>query len=241
MRTYSGHTSHVLSLDFHPKKTDLLCSCDANNEIRYWNLSQFNCTRVSKASIYTLLSFILQSLWCFSSCNLVFVLKLVIWCCREARLRWDFSQESDSLWLLQQGVSFPFLISRMIDKHTHSRCKQWFLTPGQSDGFLFSQESHIMTYCYLLIRQRNFCLQGQPSDVHSLCWDTNGDLLASVSQDAVRVWSLSSGECIHELNSSGNMFQSCVFHPSYSTLLVIGGYQVKLCFLFLLLIGIELY
>lgn len=97
-----------------------------------------------------------------------------------------------------------------------------------------------MTYCYLLIKQRNFCLQGQPSDVHSLCWDTNGDLLASVSQDAVRVWSLSSGECIHELNSSGNMFQSCVFHPSYCTLLVIGGYQVKLCFLFLLLIGIEL-
>jgi WD40 repeat protein len=46
-----------------------------------------------------------------------------------------------------------------------------------------------------------------------------------VSQESVKVWSLASGDCIHELTSSGNMFQSCVFHPSYSNLLVIGGYQ----------------
>lgn len=50
-----------------------------------------------------------------------------------------------------------------------------------------------------------------------------------MSQESVKVWSLASGECIHELTSSGNMFHSCVFHPSYSTLLVIGGYQVYLC------------
>ncbi|XP_062109114.1 transcriptional corepressor LEUNIG_HOMOLOG [Humulus lupulus] len=59
IRTYSGHTSHVLSLDFHPKKTELMCSCDANNEIRYWNLNQYNSTRVSKASIDILLSLLL--------------------------------------------------------------------------------------------------------------------------------------------------------------------------------------
>lgn len=64
--------------------------------------------------------------------------------------------------------------------------------------------------------------------MHSVCWDTNGDYLASVSQESVRVWSLASGEYIHELSSSGNLFHSCVFHPSYSTLLVIGGYQVRL-------------
>ncbi|PPD78947.1 hypothetical protein GOBAR_DD24131 [Gossypium barbadense] len=33
------------------------------------------------------------------------------------------------------------------------------------------------------------------------------------------------GECIHELNSSGNKFQSCVFHPSFPALLVVSGYQ----------------
>lgn len=62
--------------------------------------------------------------------------------------------------------------------------------------------------------------------VNYLCWDLNGDLLASVSEDSVRVWSLNSGECIHELNSNGNQFHSCVFHPSYSALLVIGGLRV---------------
>ncbi|KAK4585756.1 hypothetical protein RGQ29_023105 [Quercus rubra] len=68
-------------------------------------------------------------------------------------------------------------------------------------------------------------LRGHTTDVHSICWDTNGDYLASASQESVRVWSLASGDCIHELSSSGNMYHSCVFHPSYSTLLVIGGYQ----------------
>lgn len=52
------------------------------------------------------------------------------------------------------------------------------------------------------------------------------------------MWSLASGECIHELNSSGNKFQSCVFHPGFPALLVVGGYQVP--FLVLLVICQEL-
>ncbi|CAK7336256.1 unnamed protein product [Dovyalis caffra] len=68
-------------------------------------------------------------------------------------------------------------------------------------------------------------LQGHSTEVHSVCWDVNGDYLASASQESVRVWSLATGDCIHELSSSGNKFHSCVFHPGYSTLLVIGGYQ----------------
>lgn len=66
--------------------------------------------------------------------------------------------------------------------------------------------------------------------VNSLCWDLNGDYLASVSEESVKVWSLASGECIHELNSNGNQFHSCVFHPSYSALLVIGGMRVIILF-----------
>ncbi|CAA0833677.1 dual specificity kinase 1, partial [Striga hermonthica] len=61
--------------------------------------------------------------------------------------------------------------------------------------------------------------------VKYLCWDLSGELLASVSEDSIKVWSLASGEGIHELNASGNQFHSCVFHPSYSSLLVIGGLQ----------------
>ncbi|KAL0435490.1 UNVERIFIED_CONTAM: Transcriptional corepressor LEUNIG [Sesamum radiatum] len=65
--------------------------------------------------------------------------------------------------------------------------------------------------------------QGHSGVVNYLCWDLSGDLLASVSEDSIKVWSLASGECIHELNSNGSQFHSCVFHPSYSALLVIGG------------------
>jgi WD40 repeat protein len=71
-------------------------------------------------------------------------------------------------------------------------------------------------------------LQRHTKPVHSVCWDTSGEYLASVSEDSVRVWSFRSGkegECVYELSCNGNKFHSCVFHPSYPKLLVIGCYQ----------------
>lgn len=50
LQKYVGHNSHVMSLDFHPKKNDLFCSCDANSEIRFWNINQYPSTRVSKVT-----------------------------------------------------------------------------------------------------------------------------------------------------------------------------------------------
>ncbi|XVF72179.1 hypothetical protein PTKIN_Ptkin12aG0099300 [Pterospermum kingtungense] len=52
VQAYSGHTSPVMSLDFHPKKTDLFGFCDNDNEIRYGNLNTFSCTRISKVAFY---------------------------------------------------------------------------------------------------------------------------------------------------------------------------------------------
>ncbi|EEF44246.1 WD-repeat protein, putative [Ricinus communis] len=153
LQTYTGHTSHVMSLDFHPKKNDLFCSCDGNNEIRFWNINQYSCTRISKGGI--------------------------------AQVR--FQPRIGHL-LAAAAENVVSIFDVETDRQTHS-------------------------------------LQGHSTEVHSVCWDVNGDYLASVSQESVRVWSLASGECIHELSSSGNKFHSCVFHPSYSTLLVIGGYQ----------------
>jgi len=74
-------------------------------------------------------------------------------------------------------------------------------------------------------------LQGHTKLIHSVCWDPSGEFLASVSEDSVRVWTLGSGsegECVHELSCNGNKFHSCVFHPTYSSLLVIGCYQASL-------------
>ncbi|KAJ7553769.1 hypothetical protein O6H91_06G112100 [Diphasiastrum complanatum] len=73
-------------------------------------------------------------------------------------------------------------------------------------------------------------LQRHTKPVHSVCWDVTGDYVASVSEDSVRVWALGSGgdgECVHELSCNGNKFHSCVFHPDFPSLLVIGCYQVN--------------
>ncbi|KAF8014805.1 hypothetical protein BT93_H0564 [Corymbia citriodora subsp. variegata] len=48
LHAYTSHSSPVMSLDFHPRKTDLLCFCDNDNEIRYWSINPFSCTRISK-------------------------------------------------------------------------------------------------------------------------------------------------------------------------------------------------
>ena len=69
-----------------------------------------------------------------------------------------------------------------------------------------------------------FNLQGHNKELRSVCWNPKGEYLASVSNDVVKVWSLASGECIHELH--GNNFHSCIFHPAASGILVVGGYQV---------------
>nr|DAD37015.1 TPA_asm: hypothetical protein HUJ06_007656 [Nelumbo nucifera] len=154
LHAYTGHSSHVMSLDFHPKKTDLFCSCDGNNEIRFWNISQYLCTRVSKGG--------------------------------TAQVRFQ------------------------------PRIGQLLAAAADNIVSIFDVETD---------RQIN-AFQGHSKEVHSVCWDANGDLLASVSQDSVRVWSVNTGECLHELNSNANKFHSCVFHPTYHSLLVIGGYQV---------------
>ncbi|KAL9406993.1 hypothetical protein Peur_003965 [Populus x canadensis] len=153
LKTFTGHTSHVVSLDFHPKKNDLFCSCDGNNEIRFWNINQYSCTRISKGG--------------------------------TAQVRFQ------------------------------PRIGQLLAAASDNVVSIFDIESDRQTHS----------LQGHSTEVHSVCWDVNGEYLASVSQESVRVWSLATGDCIHELSSSGNKFHSCVFHPGYATLLVIGGYQ----------------
>nr|GEV92279.1 transcriptional corepressor LEUNIG-like [Tanacetum cinerariifolium] len=47
IRTFTGHSASVMSLDFHPKEEDCICSCD-ENEIRFWTIMSAGCTKVSK-------------------------------------------------------------------------------------------------------------------------------------------------------------------------------------------------
>ncbi|KAH0930207.1 hypothetical protein HID58_015934 [Brassica napus] len=152
-RTISSHTAPVMSLDFHPNKTEIFCSCDGNNDIRFWNINASNYIRASKTS----------------------------------------SSQGASTQVRFQPISGKFLAAA--SDYTIS------LVDVEKD------------------------IRGHSSNVNSVCWNTSGELLASVSENSVKLWSPSSGDCIHELSSSGNKFHSCVFHPSYPNLLVIGGYE----------------
>ncbi|KAK9041027.1 hypothetical protein V6N11_016153 [Hibiscus sabdariffa] len=151
VQVYNGHSSPVMSLDFHPKKTDLFCFCDNDNEICYWNLNTFLCTRLSKGGM--------------------------------AQVRFQ--------------PRIGHLLAAASDKVV--------------SVFDVETNRQILTF------------QGHSEMVNYICWDVNGDYLASVSHSLVKLWSVATGECIQELSSGGNQFHSCVFHPIYSTLLVIGG------------------
>ncbi|KAL4334277.1 hypothetical protein GQ457_07G029090 [Hibiscus cannabinus] len=148
-----GHADQVLSLDFHPRTVDLLCSCDNNNEMRLWNINQRTCIHVSKAAT--------------------------------------------------KQVRFQPQLGRLIA----------------------TASGNVINLIDVETNKPQFCLKGHDEDVLSICWDPCGEYIASISENSARVWSVLGGECLHELRSTGNKFQSCTFHPAYSQLLVIGGYQ----------------
>nr|KYP55670.1 Transcriptional corepressor LEUNIG [Cajanus cajan] len=151
LRTFTGHATTVMSLDFHPSKEDLICSCD-NSEIRYWSINNGSCTGVFKGgATQTRFQPSLGRLLAAAADNLVSIFDVETLGCRLK-------------------------------------------------------------------------LQGHNNVIRSMCWDLSGKHLASLSDDLVRVWNVGSGgkgECMHELNASGNKFSTCVFHPFYP-LLVIG-------------------
>ncbi|XP_048131686.1 transcriptional corepressor LEUNIG_HOMOLOG-like isoform X2 [Rhodamnia argentea] len=153
LQTYTLHSSPVMSLDFHPRKTDLLCFCDNDNEIRYWSINPFSCNRISKGG--------------------------------TAQVR--FQPRVGQL-LAAASDKVVTIFDVETDRPIHS-------------------------------------LRGHPDLVNYISWDASGDCLASVSQNLVKIWSLTRGECIQELSSIENQFHSCVFHPSYPNLLVIGGFS----------------
>ncbi|CAN1331385.1 Transcriptional corepressor LEUNIG, partial [Linum perenne] len=155
LRTFTGHSTTVMSVDFHPTKEDLICSCDSNNEMRYWSIKNGSCAGVYKSAM---------------------------------KMRFQ------------------------------PRHGMFLAAAAENLVYILDVESQV---CRLK-------LQGHKSAVNSVCWDPSGECLASVSDDLVRVWNIGSGsrgECIHELSSSGNKFNTCAFHPTYPSVLIVGCYE----------------
>ncbi|KAK4439956.1 Transcriptional corepressor LEUNIG [Sesamum alatum] len=149
-----GHGEHVMSMDFHPRNTNLLCSCDSNDEIRLWNVKESACFHTLKG----------------------------------ANQQVRFQPRQGNLLAAASGN-----IINLIDVDTG------------------------------MLQQR---LEGHAKDVRSICWDVCGTYLVSVSEDSARIWSLAmGGKCVHELQSGGNKFASCTFHPAYSQVVAVGSYQ----------------
>ncbi|GAB2300383.1 hypothetical protein Dimus_034424 [Dionaea muscipula] len=156
LRTFTGHSTSVMSLDFHPNKEDLICSCDGNGEIRYWSINNGSCPKVFEGG--------------------------------------------------------------MTQVRFQPRHGKYLAAAAESTVSILDVETQTCIQA----------LQGHSQKVQSIAWDISGEFLASVSEDLVRVWNVGSGnkwQCIHELNSNGNKFNSCVFHPLHPPLLVIGCYQ----------------
>ncbi|KAI4296766.1 hypothetical protein L6164_036692 [Bauhinia variegata] len=151
---FTGHAEQVMSLDFHPRKADLLCSCDNNDIIRLWNLNLSVCMHVIKGA--------------------------------------------------SKQVRFQPRFGKLLATAT-----------GNSINVIDIESNSLL-----------YNLKGHVKDVLSICWEASGNYIASVSEDKACMWSvISGGKCIHELCLNGNKFQSCAFHPGYSNLVVIGGYQ----------------
>ncbi|KAG8053226.1 hypothetical protein GUJ93_ZPchr0001g31078 [Zizania palustris] len=156
IRTFTGHSASVMSLDFHPKKEDLICSCDGDNEIRFWSINNGSIFRIFKGG--------------------------------SSQLRF---QPHHGRYLAAASEN----VVSILDVETQA-CLRRF--------------------------------EGHTKHIDSLCWDPAGEFVVSVSEDAVKAWSLNAGNddrCIQELNCNGSKFHSCAFHPAYSSLLIIGCYQ----------------
>ncbi|GKV00765.1 hypothetical protein SLEP1_g13401 [Rubroshorea leprosula] len=156
LRTFVGHSTTVMSLDFHPTNEDLICSSDNNNGIRYWSIKNGSCAGIVKGG--------------------------------ATQLRFQ-----------------------------------------PRNGRIFAAAAD--NFVSILEVETQLCsakLQGHKNLVHSVCWDPSGEYLASVSDELIKVWNVGSGskaEFIHELSCTGNKFHTCVFHPTYPLLLVIGCYE----------------
>lgn len=157
LRNFTGHSTSVMSLDFHPTKEDLIVSNDSNGEIRIWSITNGSCPKVSEGG--------------------------------TVQVRFQ-----------PRTAKFLAAVSETV------------INMIEVETFLLFQQ-----------------LKGHSQKFHSVCWDAAGERLASVSEDMVRVWRINSTsgkfQCIHELNCTGNKFNTCVFHPVYNSLIIIGCYQ----------------
>ncbi|XP_060972646.1 transcriptional corepressor LEUNIG_HOMOLOG-like [Cannabis sativa] len=117
-------------------------------------------------------------------------------------------------WDLTQSTSY---VSNVMRTASHIRIqpnhgKLLAFASGNEVGF-FNTETREVLFTGK-VHEKIVCL---------VCWDYDGDHIVSVSEDRVQVWSLSKGQCMYQLDSNGDHYQSCTIHPFYRHTWIIGG------------------
>lgn len=156
LRTFTGHSTGVTSLDFHPSKDDLICSSDVSSEIRYWSIKSGSCVGIFKGG--------------------------------ATKLRFQ----------------------------------------PNNGRMLAAAVGNVVSIIDIETQVCRVKLQGHKNRIHSVCWDPSGEYLASTSDGVAKVWKFGSGgkgDCIHELKGNGNTFHTCVFHPTNTSVLIIGSHE----------------
>jgi WD40 repeat protein len=91
LRTFTGHSASVKSLDFHSNKEDIICSCDSDGEVRCWSIINGSC--VTCVRVFNVCSCLfLQMVFLFQYCYIDNVLnRFLSYLPREVQLSWDFN------------------------------------------------------------------------------------------------------------------------------------------------------
>lgn len=100
LQAYTTHNSPVMSLDFHPKKTELFCFCDHDNEILYWSINSFSCVRASKVGCFPF-QYEVHCLHLYKLVISIYNFIFIAWS-REVLHRFDFNLELEIYWLQHQ-------------------------------------------------------------------------------------------------------------------------------------------
>ncbi|KAK1392116.1 hypothetical protein POM88_011172 [Heracleum sosnowskyi] len=202
LRTFAGHSAWVMSLDFHPVKDDLLCSCDSYGEIRYWSINSGSCAQVFKGgSTYMRFQPRQGRVLAAAADNVVSILDVETQACRHS-LKGHTSTIRSVCW----DPSGQFLASVSNDY-----VRVWTLGSGSegdciyklnSDGKIFCSSAFHPTYpsmlvigCYQSIKlwnmseNKTLTLSAHSGLVASLAASTVNGLVASASHDRfVKLW-----------------------------------------------------
>uniref|UniRef100_A0A2P2I1D0 Lissencephaly-1 homolog n=1 Tax=Hirondellea gigas TaxID=1518452 RepID=A0A2P2I1D0_9CRUS len=214
-RTLKGHVDAVQDLCFSPNG-QLLASCSADLSIRLWDMDSYQCIKTLNGhdhNVSSLSFFPTGDKLCSSS--------------RDQTIKiWDtntgycvLTLRGHEKWIRCVCVSpdGTMIASSSMDK----TIRLWLISTGKCERILLGHTHVVESIAFsnsqtdAIIRDRdkdeskNKFLSGTPTEE-----EAGGKYLVSASRDnQLRVWDVTTGDCIHVLIGHENWVRSVLFHP----------------------------